>query len=154
MPDAESGSAHVEGMPQPDGTRNESLPLNFVARRTGLPLDDARLRFVGRWITDKLAEEHRLMDAIDGAKVHDRQAAMRAFNAATEARRVQLVLALGEADASRVADEFCLYRFDVDAGNWHRIDACGARVAFRHEDDDLWRGGERGNRAWRGDRRL
>ncbi|MCC6785499.1 MAG: hypothetical protein IT457_21790 [Planctomycetes bacterium] len=130
-----------------------TLPSAWVAARTGLSPHDPRLEFVARWTTSKFSEDHEAMDAIDDAPDHDRAARMAEFNAATEARRLELVQSLGLADAERVANEFCLYRFDLTRGNWQRIDAAGRPVPFKHEDDDIWQGFERSNRNWSNHRR-
>ncbi|MGE0145391.1 MAG: hypothetical protein AB7I19_18730 [Planctomycetota bacterium] len=120
-----------------------ALPASVVARRIGLLSDDPRAAIVAEWVSTKLGEDHRAMDSLDSAADRDKRARMSEFNAATEARRIQLIDALGADLAARVVEEYCLYRFDLEAGSWFRIDVHGNRLPFEHDDDDIWQNGER-----------
>lgn len=120
-----------------------ALPASVVARRIGLSFDDPRAAVVAEWVSTKLGEDHRAMDAIDSAADRDKPARMSEFNAATEGRRTELIAALGIELAARVVEQYCLYRFDLEHGSWFRIDVHGDRAPFKHDDDAIWRNGER-----------
>jgi hypothetical protein len=119
------------------------VPASVVARRIGLLSDDPRAAVVAEWVSTKLGEDHRAMDAIDSAADRDKPARMREFNAATEVRRSGLIAALGIELAAGVVEEYCLYRFDLEHGSWFRIDVHGDRAPFKHDDDAIWQNGER-----------
>ncbi len=133
--------------PEPAEPRN-CLPNAYVTSRLGWPRDDARAAFVARWVTDKLVEDDNFFDQLETTPDRDKPAVMQAFNAATEKRRVALLESLGPDAAAKVVETWCTYRFDPQSLSWHRIDVNGQRVAFQHEDDDIWQNGERGDRGW------
>ena len=120
----------------------------YCARRLDWDPNDPRLQFVAEWITLKWAEDAEFFDEISRVSDREKPAAMRRFNEATDARRIALIQRLGVDAARDVSEEWCLYHFDPDAMNWHRIDVAGVRVPFQHEDDSIWSGGELSTRSW------
>ena len=91
-----AATAAVGGLP--------ALPASVVARRIGLLSDDPRAAVVAEWVSTKLAEDHRAMDALDSAADRDKPARMSEFNAATEARRIELITTLGAELAAKVVE--------------------------------------------------
>lgn len=141
---ATAGAADEPGPASP----RDRLPNAYVTSRLNWPADDARAAFVARWVTDKLVQDADFFDQLETTPDRDKPAVMQAFNAATEKRRVALLESLGPDAASTVVETWCTYRFDPTSMNWHRVDINGQRVAFQHEDDDIWQNGERGDRGW------
>lgn len=150
LANAEPGSEVEPPRDDSSAVGNLAAPIPYVAKRLGLSRDDARLAFLSDWLADRRAEEHRLTERVSQLGGAEQREAMRAFNAAGDSWRRMLVQQVGYDLASQVVDTFCMYRFDPAEGSWHRVDAVGDRVPFRHEDDDIWQRGESSNPNWEG----
>ena len=105
-------------------------------------------RFVTTWFHKKDQVDSKLMDDVSDTHGDDQLAAMRLYNEHTDRKRQELVQSLGLADANHVLSTFAIYKFDLDQRNWYRVDGSGQKVAFLHDDDDIWENGETNGASW------